>query len=957
MQSLITSMENLLITPKSVKSPKAAGGGFFFSIRPVATSPFPGEKTVLPPLAVNELAIYREELPTAPGAPCGLGCIQPNGRDQVLQQWATFPAEPREKRQVPPRLPEPKSATTLLKSVAGTDRTEGQKASPHADLEWGSLSDGQRQAMRQWVAGELGGRHCMLVLTQGSSQDLMFGSPSEETSLLSDLRGGALNALTGLHPEVGLLSHPSTWLFEEVFGKSPQNLLEEALAAAVSEIADARTRRPADLSVEQANLALRRLAMKLQFDSLGLEGGDKLRRSEECTRLQVWLELLRLHTEGVGFARAAPRPPRPLGPSLPWHDFGVMKELGKAEAELEAESNQMSLDALRAQNRAIEEYVIRLVRQRDELKQIMKLTEERDSYFILGLSGPKASEEEVKKAYRNLARKEHPDKAGIGNKRRFQAIQQAYTSVLRQMRDGSNSDSITHGDCTPGDKKMTDDAACSASVQQAISFAREARAAADEVARAAHRTLRSNEDALELHAQPKRKALRCLCDLTRQGSEELRSAASHLRRLGTAVVATAHVAEAAIEQNHSATGSSLSSTGLRDRAVLVEDAGQSCIGSAELLEKISEATEATLKKVEKASPPDGDLGPSSGPSSGPSGLRSARNDEAANLLRLGSRLLGESLARTAAVGRRSADEAMSSAIKALELTRALIAMEQESRKDRERQNSKRRGFDDDAPVAAPDMEREGDARREAPDERSEERRRDPSGQAEPRPARRPESGTGDDKVETAARRVKERHVVLRVKNLRFLSSLNEEALLAQSQLRALLQRSHGALLPEVSVEEKKQLFELVSQLLDFAVLECGRLLGGEIKEGKVLERALSFAFALEFGKEIAMPADSRTQALKLAALVDGDLLTEVIDGPFRRRLLSLSLRKVEPLSGRPGGYLPPLPGRHARETERSERGREEAGRMPGGGKAWEESVNACCSRIAKSIRLELLPAA
>lgn len=97
----------------------------------------------------------------------------------------------------------------------------------------------------------------------------------------------------------------------------------------------------------------------------------------------------------------------------------------------------MSLDALRVQNRAIEEYVMRLVRQRDELKQVTKLAEECDAYFILGLDGPSATEEEVKKAYRNLARKEHPDKAGIGNKRRFQAIQQAYTSVLKGKREGS----------------------------------------------------------------------------------------------------------------------------------------------------------------------------------------------------------------------------------------------------------------------------------------------------------------------------------------------------------------------------------------------------------------------------------------------------------------------------------------------------------------------------------------
>merc|ERR1719169_13212 len=99
----------------------------------------------------------------------------------------------------------------------------------------------------------------------------------------------------------------------------------------------------------------------------------------------------------------------------------------------------MSLDALRVQNRSIEDYVMRLVKRRDELKQIMKLAEECDSYFILGLDGPDATEEEVKRAYRALARKEHPDKAGIGSKRRFQVIQEAYSSVLKQLKEGGGA--------------------------------------------------------------------------------------------------------------------------------------------------------------------------------------------------------------------------------------------------------------------------------------------------------------------------------------------------------------------------------------------------------------------------------------------------------------------------------------------------------------------------------------
>lgn len=50
-------------------------------------------------------------------------------------------------------------------------------------------------------------------------------------------------------------------------------------------------------------------------------------------------------------------------------------------------------------------------------------------YEILGLSGD-ASEEEVKKAYKNLARKCHPDKGGTEEK--FKEINQAYTNIINR---------------------------------------------------------------------------------------------------------------------------------------------------------------------------------------------------------------------------------------------------------------------------------------------------------------------------------------------------------------------------------------------------------------------------------------------------------------------------------------------------------------------------------------------
>jgi len=348
---------------------------------------------------------------------------------------------------------------------------------------------------------------------------------------------------------------------------------------------------------------------------------------------------------------------------------------------------------------------------------------------------------------------------------------------------------------------------------------------------------------------------------------------------------------------------------------MAEDAGRACGGSAELLDRISDATEATLRKVEKASPESSQ------------GEARGRSEEATNLLRLGARLLAESLARTAAVGRRTADEAISAALKALDLHRGMIMLDIEARKERERLSRHQRFDDDDGPVAAGDVERPakepgatGSTAQST--KKSEEQSRTPKS----RPTTPQVSQTPRDQLKSAAKRVKDRHVTLRVKNLRFMASLNEEALRTQGRLWALLERSEGALLPEISVTQKNVLFDLVAQLLDFALSEAGRLSGNaSTPPARVLERALSFALALEHGKEIAVPVDSRTQALKLASLIDTQLLCQVVTGPFRRRLLALARRRAEGSSS--GG-----------------------GRSTTSLKAWEDAANACCERIASCIQ-------
>ena len=64
----------------------------------------------------------------------------------------------------------------------------------------------------------------------------------------------------------------------------------------------------------------------------------------------------------------------------------------------------------------------------------------RDPYQVLGVS-PNASDDEIKKAYRNLSRKYHPD-ANVNNpnkaaaEEQFKEVQQAYDQIMKEKQSG-----------------------------------------------------------------------------------------------------------------------------------------------------------------------------------------------------------------------------------------------------------------------------------------------------------------------------------------------------------------------------------------------------------------------------------------------------------------------------------------------------------------------------------------
>ena len=71
-----------------------------------------------------------------------------------------------------------------------------------------------------------------------------------------------------------------------------------------------------------------------------------------------------------------------------------------------------------------------------------------DPYSVLGVS-PNASDDEIKKAYRDLSRKYHPDSYAnnpLANlaEERFKEVQEAYDQIMKE-RSGSQSSGYNYG--------------------------------------------------------------------------------------------------------------------------------------------------------------------------------------------------------------------------------------------------------------------------------------------------------------------------------------------------------------------------------------------------------------------------------------------------------------------------------------------------------------------------------
>eukprot|EP00434_Breviolum_minutum_P029073 symbB.v1.2.025717.t2/scaffold2509.1/size77380/4 len=161
--SLVQTVESLLQSKLS----QAASTSQRKTVTKVSGSEGQLQRDISLPTMVDDLVLYTEPQDENDQKP-GLGAVQPKGRAEVMQQWLR-PDLPQASLRPERRDPIPRALQ--LRSSQAQD----------AEMEWSSLSDASRQAIRQWVAGQLGGRHCMLVLEQGCAETSV--PPTSETSL------------------------------------------------------------------------------------------------------------------------------------------------------------------------------------------------------------------------------------------------------------------------------------------------------------------------------------------------------------------------------------------------------------------------------------------------------------------------------------------------------------------------------------------------------------------------------------------------------------------------------------------------------------------------------------------------------------------------------------------------------------------------------------------------------
>jgi len=296
---------------------------------------------------------------------------------------------------------------------------------------------------------------------------------------------------------------------------------------------------------------------------------------------------------------------------------------------------------------------------------------------------------------------------------------------------------------------------------------------------------------------------------------------------------------------------------LSDRIRICRDSASSCLVMSESLDKIRLAVAQTVDKVAKLS-------------ADPSGKSQSQSD------RMGKKLLVSSSERVEQTGRRAADEAISCAMKASDVVKGMSALLLEMRDRLKRANRPQDPDREDRSSAeenATDAEQSKEACRKNKDEGASKNNKDQESSASGNKTAK------EKKLEATTNRLRERHLVLRNKNLSFLSQINDEARDWQSTL-------YGLAGGRMEVAEKEDLVAQLIEIFDVALWDLAHE-RGEITQARLEKH---FLFLLHLDSRLAVPTDVRSKIFLMAAYADQSMVVDSLD-LLRRKVMQVLATK------------------------------------------------------------------
>lgn len=281
-----------------------------------------------------------------------------------------------------------------------------------ASLPGSDLSALPRNIVRSWAWGGMSGTRALFELEAAICQTSL--APK---SVLTSFRTVA--ALCGVAGSDAFASGGRLWA--DVFSQPPSKVIRNALHSVCSEAAISSS----SITLEELHLGLRALELRARhYHDV----------TAERLEVQIWRELFKSYLEvqacqDKNIARV--RQCKEHGGSSLAQVVASTLQLGTAGVEREARA--LPLEKLREVPTDWEECKAALSRMARALREDCEQLKTYGIYWVLGVA-PEASDAELKRAYRELVLKHHPDKGG--DTATFQQLQQAYEKVVEDRKNG-----------------------------------------------------------------------------------------------------------------------------------------------------------------------------------------------------------------------------------------------------------------------------------------------------------------------------------------------------------------------------------------------------------------------------------------------------------------------------------------------------------------------------------------